>query len=104
MSLFLCIRLISEERIRDKHNSVRVSKLQVRILNSYPVSYKSSNDGSTLQRNVEERLRQHLKISDVAIPEPPTPESSEDEEEVEEVVQLPEITDEMEEVRQASKG
>ena len=44
-------------------------------------------------------MRQHLKISDVAIEEPPTAESSESEDEEEEVEQLPEITDEMEQVR-----
>ena len=52
------------------------------------------------QKNVEERLRQHLKISDVAVEEPPPLESSESEEEEEEEVEegLPDITDEMEDV------
>ena len=52
------------------------------------------------QKNVEERLRQHLKISDVAVEEPPPLESSESEEEEEEEVEerLPEITDEMDDV------
>lgn len=69
-------RLINEEKIRDQHNKARVHKLE---------------------KNVEERLRRHLKISDVAIEEPPTAESSESEEEDEDDV-LPEITDEMAQV------
>merc|ERR1719204_501669 len=72
-------RRIVEEKIRDRHNSIRVGKMQ---------------------KNVEERLRQHLKISDVAVEEPPPLESSESEEEEEEEVEegLPDITDEMEDV------
>ena len=67
-------RLIKEERIRSQHCQERIRKLD---------------------KNIEERLRDHLKVTDVAIPDPPPPESS-DEEEEEEV--LPEITTQMEEV------
>ena len=45
-----------------------------------------------LAKSVEERMRRHLSITEVAIPEPEEEESSEDEEDTE----LPEITDEME--------
>jgi len=72
-------RLIREEKVRDKHSHDRVSKLE---------------------KNLEERVREHLKVSEVDIPPPPSPppeeESEEEEEEEEEEEQLPEITSEME--------
>ena len=71
-------RLIREAKISDKHNH----ELTEKIL-----------------KNVVERTRRHLKLTEVAIEDPPPViESSEsEEEEEEEEIKLPEITDEMEE-------
>jgi len=74
-------RLIREAKISDKHNHELTEKML---------------------KNVVERTRRHLKLSEVAIEDPPPViESSEsEEEEEEEEIKLPEITDEMEEVIQ----
>ena len=55
-------RLIRSEKVRDDHNEERVSKVD---------------------KNMEEMIRQHLKITEVAIPEPPPLPESDDEEEEE---------------------
>ena len=101
-------RRIVEEKIRDRHNSIRVGKMQVskfpaanwykQLCKSQIPKTKVYNVLSFEQKNVEERLRQHLKISDVAVEEPPPLESSESEEEEEVEETLPEITDGMEDV------
>ena len=72
-------RLIREAKISDKHNHELTEKML---------------------KNVVERTRRHLKLSEVAIEDPPPvieSSESEEEEEEEEEIKLPEITDEMEE-------
>ena len=81
-------------KLRQKYDT-RKQDREVLILEGKTKAEYAKDHAARLEKHVEDRMRKHLAITEVAIEEPEVDESEEDEEEEEEAA-LPEMTDEME--------